>query len=284
MAFSTHRLSVVIFFIIAALLLSCATTGPGGKKSFVIIPSSQEVAIGAGMAEEVEKTQKVLQDSSWQTYLSEVGQKIVAVCDRTDIEYHFTVIESDQVNAFAAPGGFVYFYTGLLRRMENEAEMAAVMAHEISHVVARHGVKRLQAALGVGLAYELVFGSDASAMVETAIQVGMGLVFSGYSRDNEREADNFGIYYMVQAGYDPHGAIGMFEKLAALGAEGHSNVFEKLTASHPETQERIANAKAQIAGMQPLPANLTLGAQRYQQMLKRLPTVPTPAEDSGSLD
>ena len=284
MAFSTHKLSVVIFFIIAALLLSCATTGPGGKKSFVIIPSSQEVAIGAGMAEEVEKTQKVLQDSSWQNYLNEVGQKIVAVCDRTDIEYHFTVIESDQVNAFAAPGGFVYFYTGLLRRMENEAEMAAVIAHEISHVVARHGVKRLQTALGVGLAYELVFGSDASAVVETAIQVGMGLVFSGYSRDNERGADNFGIYYMVQAGYDPHGAIGMFEKLAALGGEGSSNVFEKLAASHPETQERIANAKAQIAGMQPLPTNLTLGAQRYQQMLKRLPTVPMPAGDSGSLD
>jgi len=282
--FSAHKSSVMLFFIIAALLLSCATTGPGGKKSFVIIPSSQEVAIGAGMAEEVEKTQKVLQDSSWQTYLNEVGQKIVAVCDRTDIEYHFTVIESDQVNAFAAPGGFVYFYTGLLLQMENEAEMAAVMAHEISHVVARHGVKRLQAALGVGLAYELVFGNEASNVVETAIQLGMGLVFSGYSRDNEKEADNFGIYYMVLAGYDPHGAIGMFEKLAALGAEGDSNVFEKLTASHPETQERIANAKAQISRMEPLPANLTLGAQRYQQMLKRLPTVPPPAKDSGSLD
>jgi predicted Zn-dependent protease len=145
MVFSTHKLSIVLLLATAALLLSCATTGPGGKKSFVVIPTSQEVAIGAGMAEEVEKTQKVLRDSSWQTYLNEVGQKIVTVCDRTDIEYRFTVIESDQINAFAAPGGFIYFYTGLLSRMENEAEMAAVMAHEISHVVARHGVKRLQA-------------------------------------------------------------------------------------------------------------------------------------------
>jgi predicted Zn-dependent protease len=110
----------------------------------------------------------------------------------------------------------------------------------------------------------------------------LGLVFSGYSRDNEREADNFGINYMVQAGYDPHGAIGMFEKLAALGEKGNLSVFEKLTASHPETQERIANAKAQIAEMQPLPANLTLGVQRYQQMLQRLPAVPSSAKDSGS--
>ncbi len=281
MTFSSQKLRVVPFLIVAALFLSCATTGPGGKKSFVIIPSSQEVAIGAGMAEEVEKAEKALQDSSWQAYLNEVGQTIVAVCDRTDIVYHFTVIESDQVNAFAAPGGYVYFYTGLLRRMDNEAEMAAVLAHEISHVVARHGVKRLQAALGAGLAYELVFGSDPSAAVETAIQVGMGLVFSGYSRDNEREADRFGIHYMVQAGYDPNGAIGMFEKLAALGGEGYSNVFEQLAASHPETQERIANARAQIVEMQPLPANLTMGAQRYLQMLKRLPAVGPPAEDSG---
>jgi predicted Zn-dependent protease len=255
---------------VALVLLSCATTGPGGKKSFIIIPTSQEVAIGAGMAEKIERTEKVLDDSLWQSYLAEVGRKIVAVCDRKDIEYYFTVIESEQVNAFAAPGGFVYFYTGLLHRMENEAEMAAVMAHEISHVVGRHGVKRLQAALGVGLAYQLVFGDNAGEALETAISIGMSLLFSGYSRDNEREADNFGIYYMVRAGYDPNAAITMFEKLAALGGEGYSNVFEQLAATHPETKERIANAKAEIAGMQPLPPNLTLGAERYQQMLKRL--------------
>ncbi len=257
------------------LLLGCATTGPGGKKSFIIVPTSQEVAIGAGMAQEVERTEKVLADSVWQSYLNEVGQKIVAVCDRTDIEYRFTVIESDQINAFAAPGGFVYFYTGLLRRMENEAEMAAVMAHEISHVVGRHGVKRLQGALGVGLAYQLAFGGQDSQVLEAAVAIGMNLVFSGYSRGNEREADNFGIHYMVKAGYDPHGAVMMYEKLAALGGAGYSNVFEKLAATHPETQERIANAKAQIAEMEPLPSNLTLGKERYQQMLTRLPAPDT---------
>jgi predicted Zn-dependent protease len=266
----------------ALLLLSCATTGPGGKKSLIIIPTSQEVAIGAGMAEEVQKTEKTLPDSVWQSYLSEVGKKIVGVCDRKDIEYHFTVIESDQVNAFAAPGGFVYFYTGLLRRMDNEAEMAAVMAHEISHVVGRHGIKRLQAALGVGLAYQLAFGEDAGQAIEAAVSIGMNLIFAGYSRDNEREADKFGIHYMVKAGYDPNGAVSMFEKLAALGGAGHSNVFEGLVATHPETKERIANAKSQISAMAPLSPSLTLGVDRYRQMIARLPAEKTSADTSGT--
>lgn len=253
-------------------MLSCATTGPGGKTSLIIIPSSQEVAIGAGMAEQVEQSEKILDDSLWQSYLNDCGQKIVAVCDRRDIEYHFRVIESDQINAFAAPGGYVYFYTGLLQEMDNEAEMAAVMAHEISHVVARHGIKRLQTALGVATAYQLVFGEDGgSKVLGVAINVGLSLLFADYSRDNEREADSYGIHYMVKAGYHPDGAIGMFEKLAALGGGGDHNVFESLASTHPATKERIANARTQIAGMQPLPAGVTLGEARYQEMLKRLP-------------
>jgi len=263
------------FFAVTALLLllaACATTGPGGQKSLIIIPTSQEVSIGAGMAQQVEAEEKVLADPQWQAYINEVGQKIVAVCDRHDIEYHFTVIESDQVNAFAAPGGYIYFYTGLLKQMDSEAQVAAVMAHEISHVVARHGIKRLQTSLGVAAAYELVFGDEgASQVLGTAISAGMNLLLADYSRDNEREADQYGIHYMVKAGYDPAGALGMFEKLAALGAQqGEASSFEKLVSTHPETQERIANATKQIAEMKPLPPGLSSGTERYQSMKRRL--------------
>lgn len=266
------KLHRILALTLSFFLLSCVATGPGGKKSFVIIPVSQEVAIGQGMAHEVDSTEKKLADNDWQLYLNEVGRKVVKVCDRQDIEYHFTVIESDQINAFAAPGGYVYFYTGLLREMENESEMAAVMAHEISHVVARHGVKRLQAALGASIAYQLIFGGENSSQaVQAAVGVGMGLAFAGYSRDAEREADNFGIQYMVKAGYDPHGAITMFDKLAKLGGGGSANIFESLSSSHPETAERIANATKEIGGMNPKPTGLTLGKDRYQKMVKRLP-------------
>jgi predicted Zn-dependent protease len=269
-----YRLSFPLVAIVVSatvLVFGCATTGPGGKQSLVIIPTAQEVSIGAGMAQQVEQQEKVLADPEWQSYVTEVGQKIVAVCDRKDIEYHFTVIESDQVNAFAAPGGYLYFYTGLLKEMETEAELAAVMSHEISHVVARHGIKRLQATLGVALAYELVFGEDGSEALNAAIGIGLGLLFADYSRDNEREADRFGIHYMVKAGYDPDGAVTMFEKLAALGEGGSSNVFESLARSHPETQERITNARAQIAGMN-LSSSLLQNRQHYTQMKSRLPS------------
>ena len=268
----TKKLFPLFVIIVSVVLLSCATTGPGGKQSFIIIPSDQEVSIGQGMAQQVEETEKLLADPVWQSYINEVGQKIVAVCDRKDITYQFKVIESDHINAFAAPGGFIYFYTGLLREMDNEAEMAAVMAHEISHVVGRHSVKRLQTMLGVATAYQLVFGEEgASEVLNVAINVGMSLLFADYSRDDEREADDYGIHYMVKAGYDPNGSIGMFEKLAALGGGGEYTVFERLASTHPETNERISNARAQIAGMRPMPAGLSLGTQRYQQMLQRLP-------------
>ncbi|MBU0983190.1 MAG: M48 family metalloprotease [candidate division Zixibacteria bacterium] len=264
------KLAVVIP-LIAALFLACVATGPGGKTSLVIIPTGQEVAIGAGMAQEVEATEKILNDPVWQSYLNEVGQKIVSVCDRKDIDYHFTVIESDQVNAFAAPGGYVYFYTGLLKEMHSEAELAAVVAHEVSHVVARHSMKRIQAAMGVAMAYELVFGDSSSQVLQTAVGVGLGLLSATYSRSNEREADSYGITYMVRAGYHPDGAMGMFETLAALGGAGSTSVFEQLASTHPETQERINNARAQMAEMQPLSSSLTIGRERYEQMLKRLP-------------
>ena len=253
------------------LSLACATTGPGGKRSFIVVPTSQEVAIGAGMAEEVARTEKILDDNVWQKYVNEVGMKIVAVSDRQDIVYHFTVIDSDQINAFAAPGGYLYIYTGLLRIMDSETEMAAVIAHEVSHVVARHGIKRLQAAMGVGLAYQLAFGGSDSDIISTAIGAGMGLIFAGYSRNAEREADNFGIHYMARPRYNPEGAIGMFEKLADAGDSRSMGSFEKLSRSHPETQERINNAKAQIAATKSSSSSLITGIEKYKLMKARLP-------------
>jgi beta-barrel assembly-enhancing protease len=271
--------SLVSILVLTALVLivSCATTGPGGKQSLVIIPTSQEISIGKGMADQVAGSEKRFADEQWQAYVNEVGQKIVKVCDRQDIEYHFTVIESDQINAFAAPGGYVYFYTGLLRLMDNEAEMAAVMSHEISHVVARHGIKQLQASLGVALATKLVLGDKSSDVLNAAINAGMGLLFAGYSRDYEREADKFGIYYMPKAGYDPNAAVSMFNKLAAASGAGSGSAFEQLLASHPETQERIDNAKSEIQGLGALPKNLSLSSSRYQTLKKRLPAPAKPA-------
>ena len=235
----------------------------------MLIGSGQEVEFGKGINEEILKENELLDDSLWQAYINEVGQKVVAVCDRKDIEYHFAVIKSDQINAFALPGGYLYFYTGLLVKMDNEAQMAAVVSHEISHVVARHGMKRLQTAMIAQLGYAIVFGSESSQLTEAAVAIGLGLVFAGYSRSAEREADRYGIQYMSQVGYQPEGAVQMFEVLAAAG-ERDPNSYEKLVSSHPETQERIDLARQQITQMAPLPENLTFSKDRYQTMKARL--------------
>ncbi|UCD16869.1 MAG: M48 family metalloprotease [Candidatus Zixiibacteriota bacterium] len=259
--------SVLVF--VSIILAGCATTGPGGKQSLILIGSATEVSIGESMDQEIRAKNQILQDSSWQGYMDEISGRIVSRCDRRDIEYHFAIIKSDQVNAFATPGGYVYLYTGLLKTMDNEAELAAVMAHEISHVVARHGIKRLQAAMGVALLQELLLGESPEAL-NTVVNVGLGLTFAEYSRENEREADTYGMQYMMAAGYHPDAAITMFEKLASM-SDGSPGFFERLSMSHPQTQERIANAKALIASLKPLPPGLELKTTRYQLMKSRLP-------------
>lgn len=265
-----NRLNLFFILILSLLMTTCATTGPGGKTSLILISENQEISIGAGMAEEIKKTEKELDDPDWQAYLNEIGQKIVKICDRQSLEYHFTVIESEQINAFAAPGGYVYFYTGLLKEMDTESEMAAVMAHEVSHVVARHSVKRVQSAMGVSLAYQLIFGSEgAGEALNAAISIGMGLTFASYSRSAEREADEYGLRYLIKAGYNPNGAVSMYEKLAALGG-GDRSVFEQLASTHPDTQERITNAKIQIKAMEPLPSGLKDNKDRYEILKSKL--------------
>lgn len=252
-------------------VLSCVTTGPGGKQSFVMISDDQEVEIGKNVDAEVRGKEKILPDSTWQRYLAEVGQKIVKVCDRQEIEYHFAVIQSDQINAFATPGGFVYFYSGILNMMDNEAEMAAVMAHEISHVVGRHSVKSLQTAVGLNVLLQLVLGEKSEGSWGQVAGVAINLGLTGYGRSHELEADNYGVFYMQKAGYNPDGARTMFGKLAQLSGGQQQGFFESLTSTHPDTQERLDKINAEIAAMPRSVDALPKFEQRYQEMKKRLP-------------
>ena len=124
---------------------------------------------------------------------------------------------------------------------------------------------------GVSVAYQLAFGGEGgSEAINAAIGIGMGLTFASYSRSNEREADNYGLQYLVKSGYNPIGAVTMYEKLAAMGGKSGTNVFEQLASSHPDTQERIANAKSQIEAMKPLPSSLSKFTETYTTMKNRL--------------
>jgi len=171
-----HRPKIIILISLLStlLLLFCATTGPGGKKSLILISTKQEVSLGKEFAQEIDSTNPISKDEILKSYVNQVGQKIAKISDRPDLKYHFSVIDTPIVNAFACPGGFIYIYTGLLNIMDNEAQLAGVIAHEISHIVARHGIKRLQKVLGLQILLSIALG-ESSQLTQNAISAGVGI-------------------------------------------------------------------------------------------------------------
>ncbi len=244
-----------IIFILLFFLAGCATVyNPAtGRKEMILISSAEEVQIGRSFSQEVIKKEKPpLQDAAKQRYVQQVGQRIVAANDRKDIMYQFTVLDSPDLNAFALPGGYVYIYKGLLEKVD-EDELAAILAHEVGHIAAKHSVKQLQAALGynvllgvalVGLgAKDPALAQNVSGLSNTVYT----LLSRGYSREDEFLADKLAVKYTAAAGYDPHGVVRVLEILnKESGPSGR--VFEVLS-THPRMVERIERAKKEIAAL-----------------------------------
>ena len=252
-----------------SVFLSCVATGPAGKKSFIFIDSATEISMGKQAEKEVLAKTKTLADADWQNYVNKLGQSLAQFSQRKDLTYTFTVLDSKEINAFALPGGPLYIYTGLLKLMDDEAELAAVLGHEIGHVDGRHAVRQMQPAVGITAIEALALG-DKSPAAQQALNVVMGIALTGYGRSQELEADQFGLFYTHKAGYDPNGAVRVFKKLAGLaGAEtGDRSFFENLSATHPETKERIAKLEVEI---KKLPPGGKTGRDAFQQLKKRLP-------------
>jgi predicted Zn-dependent protease len=262
----------LIFWIIVCFsvsLLNCATTGPGGKKSLILISTNDEVSIGQSLVKDVETTNKVTNDSILGGYVNRVGQKIANLSDRTDIQYHFKVLESPEINAFACPGGFIYVYSGLLKTMDNEAQLAGVLGHEIGHVVARHSVKRLQQVLGLQVLLSIALG-ESSEITQKAVSAGLTVILQGYSRQNEFEADYDGTYYMTKAGYNPEGMVQLFGKFQEMEKGRKSTTLDQLLASHPPTVERITKVEDEIKSFNLVGKQLAFGKEEYQNIKSRL--------------
>jgi len=263
------QLYLLVPFILALCFFSyCATTGPGGKKSLILITTSQEVSLGKEFAAQVDTTNPLSHDSVIVAYVDEVGQKVARISDRADLTYHFSVIDTPVVNAFACPGGFIYVYTGLLETMDNEAQLAAVLAHEISHVVARHGVKRLQQVLGLQVLLSIALG-ESSQLTQQAVGTGIAVLIQGYSRENEFESDEYGTLYMQKAGYNPEGMEQLLGKLMEM-SQHEPGFFEEIMATHPPTKDRIQRVKNQIQGFGPSVQNLPFNEEQYQKIKDRL--------------
>lgn len=231
----------LIIPLIAVFLISCVTLGPGGKKGIILIGKEDEIAIGKEVVKDVESQETVLDNATVQNYVDRVGQKLVKVCDRKDIRYTFKVLDSDEINAFACPGGFIYIYKGLIKEMDNEAQLAAVLGHEVGHIVARHAIQTLQAVYGYQILMEVALGGKLSKTAQAMVDASAGLILLGYGRENEYDADEMGVLYEKNASYNPNGMIQLFETFKEMEGNPPSS-FEKLFSTHPPAQDRIGNA------------------------------------------
>lgn len=260
---------ILVIMVIFLLLFNCATTGPGGKKSLILISTSDEVSIGQSMSKEVESQNKVITDPEVENYINSLGQKLAGLSDRTDLQYHFKVLDSKEINAFACPGGYIYVYSGLLKTIDNEAQLAGVMAHEIGHVVARHSVRRLQQVLGIQVLLSIALGQS-SEITQQAVNTGVSVILQGYSRDNEYEADYDGTLYMTKAGYNPEGMIQLFQKFVAMEQGKNTTALDKLFESHPPSADRITRVQEEIKSFNLGDKPLNFGQEDYQKIKSRI--------------
>jgi len=252
----------------AFILGGCATLG-GIMGQMYLMTSDEEVTAGVEMSKEVPKQYKIYSNSTVTAYVQKVGARIVNVCGRKDIAYHFAVIQNDEMNAFSLPGGYIYAYTGLMKSINDEAALAAVLAHEISHVVARHQAERLSSMYAADAIQRAILGNDPGFFG----QVLAGAMTTGgllaYGRENEYEADDLGQKYMYAAGYDPNGMVDVMNKIISLES-GDPSKLGTLLATHPATRDRLTRILAAIAAEQKL-ANPVRNATDYVRIRAMLP-------------
>jgi len=222
----------------------------GSDKLFGWLGGSQEkeIAIGRQLAMEVEQQAKIVTDPVITEYVNRVGQNLVLHSD-AKIPFTIKVIDSDEVNAFALPGGFFFVNMGLLLAADNESELAGVMAHEIAHVAARHAMENQgkMTAINYGLLATIIFGGGiASTIAQNAGGISQMMGFLKFSRNAEYEADMLGVQYLYAAGYDPTGMATMFEKLNSKNKK-KPGTLAKIFASHPQSIDRRDASLALVA-------------------------------------
>ena len=232
----------------------------------------KEIALGKGLAQEVERSSKLIDDPIVTEYVNRVGQNLVRNSDAR-VPFTIKVIDSDEVNAFALPGGFFYVNSGLILRAQEESELAGVMAHEISHVTARHGTKNATKGEMMQLATIplMLLGPAgwAGYGLYEGLNIAIPLTYLKFSRDSEREADFLGLQYMYKAGYDPNAFVTFFERIQA-DEKRRPGTIPKVFSTHPPTPDRIESAQKEIARILPNKPEYIVTTSEFDNVKARL--------------
>lgn len=230
----------------------------------------QQIAMGRAYAQEIDKSTHFITDPVVDEYVNRIGQNLAKNSD-AKVPFSFKVIDSNQINAFSLPGGFVYINSGLILAADDEAELAAVMAHEIAHVAAHHAARQLTkehyAQLG---SIPLIFlGGWAGYGIYEASNLAIPMAFLKFSREYEAQADYLGIQYLYKTGYDPTAMISFFEKIEALQKQ-KPNLFSRLFSTHPMTPDRVQAAEKEIATILPPRREYIENTSQFEKVKARL--------------
>ncbi len=232
-----------------------------------------EIKMGKQYSMQVEQSVKLVQDPVVNEYVNRIGQNLVRNSD-AQVPFTIKVVDSDEVNAFALPGGFFYVNSGLILAADEESELAGVMAHEIAHVAARHGMRQMTRGNIANIAtIPLIFiGGGIGYGIYEAAGLGLPLTFMKFQRNFEAEADYLGLQYMYKTGYDPQSFISFFEKIQAKEKK-KPGTLAKAFASHPQTPDRIEKSQEEIATILPARAQYIVSTSEFDDVKSRLATI-----------
>lgn len=261
--------------VIAMLLLLTA-----GLPACITVSQEDEIAMGRDFARQINEELPLIQEPAIRDPISDVGLDLAEASPRPDMPYQFQIVNTNVINAFAVPGGFIYMNRGLIQASDRMSEVVGVLAHEVGHIVGRHSAEQIERAQNANLGLALgsiIFGAPGQ-LARIGVNVGANLYFSKHSRSDEAEADSLAVALMLDTGWDPRGFLS-FLRTMLDSREDRPGTLESLFASHPLTEERIASVRAMLDRIPPERfAGLRDDTSQYHELKEALSQYPPPPE------
>ncbi len=257
-----EKFVLLTLYLSFCLCVGCAINPITGEEELMFFPAGQDIAIGEKYAPEVEKQLGGRIDNpQLQNYVDYVGQRLARVSHRRDFEYHFTAVGDKSINAIALPGGYIFITKGMLEKLATEAQLAAILGHEIVHVVARDSLNVMSNEIGIGILLSAVISEHTPEGALVAADMAHQILGLRYSRKDEREADLGGLDYMVRAGYNPYGMVETMQMLQNQQKERPIEFF----STHPSPRNRIEYITYEIQTKHYGLAGLKIGKEDYHK-------------------